>query len=322
MLNSPSTGAGTSLDVPNALGRLARYQRIAWTTPGEAGQTCHFLGSGTVAIGPRSAARPSESGCPTGQSHNSVPERPYGDVFRYGPRVELGHARVSTAKQDLDRQVDALLRAGIAPERIFLDKKSGATTDRPGLKAALEYARNGDVIVVHTLDRLGRTVRDTLNLIHELAEGGVGIRNLADPIKVDSSNPSDPMAQLAVLLLALFGQMERTYMLERAAHARAVATAKGRRIGRPVLVDPAKLAYAAHLRDTGHTVAEIITKTGIPRTSLYRHLPPRPPEQLTVAAPPVPAGNQPAGGPRPGRPVVGAVVHLVSRVGSDFAVVG
>lgn len=141
--------------------------------------------------------------------------------------------RVSTTKQDLDRQLDALHQAGIAPERVYLDRKSGATTDRPGLAAARAYARAGDVIVVHTLDRLGRTVRDTLNLIHDLAERGVGVRNLADPIKVDSANPSDPMAQLAVVLLALFGQMERTYALERAAHARAVATAKGRRAGRP-----------------------------------------------------------------------------------------
>ncbi|MGE9244430.1 recombinase family protein, partial [Escherichia coli] len=84
-------------------------------------------------------------------------------------------------------------------------------------------------------------VRDTLNLIHDLAERGVGVRNLADPIKVDSTNPSDPMAQLAVVLLALFGQMERTYTLERAAHARSVAAAKGRRIGRPTVVDPDKL---------------------------------------------------------------------------------
>ena len=160
------------------------------------------------------------------------------------------------------------------------------------MKAALEYARNGDVIVVHTLDRLGRTVRDTLHLIHELAERGVGIRNLADPIKVDSSNPSDPMAQLAVVLLALFAQLERTYMLERAAHARTVATTKGRRVGRPVLVDSAKIAYAAQLRDTGHTIAEIITNTGIPRTSLYRHAPPRPPEQLTAATPARPPDHQ------------------------------
>ncbi|MDQ6807721.1 MAG: recombinase family protein, partial [Actinomycetota bacterium] len=149
--------------------------------------------------------------------------------------------------------------------------------------AAIDYARDGDVIVVHTLDRLGRTVRDTLNLIHELSERGIGVRNLADPIKVDSSNPSDPMAQLAVVLLALFGQMERTYAIERAAHARAVATTKGRRIGRPVLVDAGRLEYAAHLRDSGHTIAEIVTKTGITRSSLYRHLPPRPAATLTAA---------------------------------------
>lgn len=196
--------------------------------------------------------------------------------------MELGYARVSTAKQDLDRQIDALREVGISADRIYVDKKSGATVNRPGLGAALDYARDGDVIVVHTLDRLGRTVRDTLNLIHDLAERGVGVRNLADPIKVDSSNPNDPMAQLAVVLLALFGQMERTYTLERAAHARAVATAKGRRVGRPSVVDPDKLAYAAHLRETGHTIAEIVTKSGIARTSLYRHLPPRPAESVTA----------------------------------------
>ncbi|MDP1848457.1 MAG: recombinase family protein [Solirubrobacteraceae bacterium] len=196
--------------------------------------------------------------------------------------MELGYARVSTVKQDLERQIDALTAAGVPADRIYLDKKSGATVDRPGLRALIDYAREGDVIVVHTLDRLGRTVRDTLNLIHELAERGVGLRNLADPIKVDSGNPDDPMAQLAVVLLALFGQMERTYAMERAAHARAVAAAKGRRIGRPVIVDADRLAYAAHLRDGGHTIAEIVAKTGIARSSLYRHLPPRAAPALTA----------------------------------------
>jgi DNA invertase Pin-like site-specific DNA recombinase len=202
--------------------------------------------------------------------------------------VDLGYARVSTVKQDLDRQIDALEQVGIPRDRIYVDKKSGATTDRPGLRDVIAYAREGDTIVVHTLDRLGRTVRDTLNLIHELAEKGIGVRNLADPIKVDSSNPDDPMAQLAVVLLALFGQMERTYTMERAAHARAVATAKGRRIGRPVVVDPSKLAWAAHLRDTGSTIAEIVEKTGIARTSLYRHLPPRPEPAATASGDPPP----------------------------------
>lgn len=205
-----------------------------------------------------------------------------GHGFRYGPWVEIGYARVSTSKQDLDRQVNALTAIGIPGDRIYLDKKSGATTNRPGLTAALDYARAGDVIVVHTLDRLGRTVRDTLNLIHGLHDRGIGVRNLADPIKVDSANPADPMSQLAVVLLALFGQMERTYAIERAAHARAVATAKGRRVGRPSVVDPSKLDYARHLRDTGHTISEIVDKTGIARSTLYRHLPPRPPEQITA----------------------------------------
>jgi len=202
--------------------------------------------------------------------------------------VDLGYARVSTAKQDLDRQIDALTGTGIPRKRIYLDKKSGATADRPGLRALVEYARDGDVIVVHTLDRLGRTVRDTLDLIHELTERGVGIRNLADPIRIDSTNPDDPMAQLAVVLLALFAQMERTYSTERAAHARAVATAKGRRVGRPTVVDSDKLAYAAHLRDTENTIAQIVEKTGITRSSLYRHLPPR-------SASPVTAAGGPAG---------------------------
>ena len=197
--------------------------------------------------------------------------------------MDLGYARVSTTKQDLDRQIDALTTAGIDPARIWVDKKSGATTDRPGLRAALEYARPGDVLVVHTLDRLGRTVRDTLNLIHSLTDRGVGLRNLADPIKVDTANPSDPMGQLAVVLLALFAQMERTYTVERAAHARAVATAKGKRVGRPTVVDPDKLAWAAHLRDAGTPIAEIVAKTGIARASLYRHLPPRPAAQHTAA---------------------------------------
>ncbi|MFW0774696.1 recombinase family protein [Arthrobacter sp. D5-1] len=187
--------------------------------------------------------------------------------------MEIGYARVSTAKQDLGRQLDALAVAGIT--KVFADKKSGATRDRPGLRGALDHARAGDVIVVHTLDRLGRTVRDTLNLMHELKGRGVGVRTLADPLPIDTSNPDSPMAQLAVVMLALFGEMERTYASERASHARAVATAHGRRTGRPSVVDPDKLEHAAMLREKGIPMREIVSKTGLARTTLYRHLPPR-----------------------------------------------
>ena len=87
--------------------------------------------------------------------------------------VELGYARVSTAKQDLDRQIEALVDAGVARERIYVDKKSGATVDRPGLHAVLEYAREGDAIVVHTLDRLGRTGTEQL-VVFPAAERHLG----------------------------------------------------------------------------------------------------------------------------------------------------
>ncbi|WP_251024230.1 recombinase family protein [Arthrobacter sp. ISL-65] len=185
--------------------------------------------------------------------------------------------------RDLYRQIDALRGEGIPSKRIYVDKKSGSTTNRPGLHEALDQDRDGDVVVVHTLDRLGRTVRDTLNLIHDLAARGVGVRNLADPIRVDSASPEDPMSQLAVVMLALFGQMERTYAIERAAHASAVAAAKGKRIGRPSVIDPAKLTYAVHLRDQENkSISQIVKATGITRSSLYRYLPPRPPETLTA----------------------------------------
>ena len=91
------------------------------------------------------------------------------------------------------------------------------------------------------------------------------------------------------MLLALFAQMERTYTLERAAHARSVAEAKGRRVGCPVTVDPGMLDYAVRLRAEGKIIPEIVKATKIPRTSLYRHLPPRPVEPVTVG------GDAPAG---------------------------
>jgi len=239
--------------------------------------------------------------------HNGVSRGSYAAEFSYGRRVELGYARVSTAKQDLDRQIDALTAVGIAPERIYLDNKSGAAVDRPGLRAVLGLARRGDVIVVRTLDRLGRTVRDTLHLIDELTERGVGVRNLADPIKVDSADPADPMGQLVVVLLALFAQMERTYTCERAAHARAVAAAHGRQVGRPSLLDPAVLAYAVHLRDAGHSMAQIVAKTGMTRSSLYRYLPPRQPVAVTTAQRVEGVTGAPPGTATAGAAVVGAL---------------
>ncbi|MGG7568729.1 recombinase family protein [Streptomyces sirii] len=141
--------------------------------------------------------------------------------------LDLGYARVSTTRQSLERQLDSLHGAGIPDQQIYVDKKSGATVDRPGLAGLLVYARPGDTVVVHTLDRLGRNLREVLNLVHDLNDQDIGVRSLADPLPINTAD--EGMARIAFLLLALFAEMERTFTAERAAHARAVAEAAGRR---------------------------------------------------------------------------------------------
>jgi DNA invertase Pin-like site-specific DNA recombinase len=186
--------------------------------------------------------------------------------------VELGYARVSTVRQNLERQLDALRSAEIPDDRIFTDKKSGATVHRDGLNALLRYARPGDVIVCYTLDRLGRNLREVLNLIHDLTEKGIGVRTIADPLPIDTSD--EGMGRIAVLLLGLFGEMERVFNAERVAHARSVAEANGRQVGRPRAHSPERIEYAGLLRREGASLGDIAKKTGIPKASLSRYLSP------------------------------------------------
>jgi len=184
--------------------------------------------------------------------------------------ILLGYARVSTLRQSLERQIDALGAAGITDERIFTDKKTGASVQRAGLAALLMYARAGDTVVVYTLDRLGRNLREVLNLVHELAERGIGVRSIADPLPINTTD--EGIGRIAFLLLALFAEMERTFAAERAAHARAVAEAAGRHVGRPIAHPPDKIEYARLLRGQGFSLGEIAAKTRIPKTSLHRYL--------------------------------------------------
>ncbi|MET9078213.1 recombinase family protein [Streptomyces sp. NPDC004232] len=192
------------------------------------------------------------------------------DNRRPAQGLALGYARVSTTKQSLERQLNSLGAVGIAEQQIYVDKKSGASVDRPGLADLLAYARPGDTVVVHTLDRLGRNLREVLNLVHDLSEKNIGVRSLADPLPINTAD--EGMGRIAFLLLALFAEMERTFTAERAAHARAVAEAAGRRIGRPVAHPADKIEYARLLKQQGSSLGEIAAKTGIPKTSLHRYL--------------------------------------------------
>ncbi|MGW2157117.1 recombinase family protein [Nonomuraea sp. NPDC001699] len=148
--------------------------------------------------------------------------------------MDFGYARVSTTAQDLTRQIDTLKAAGIPEELIWSDRRTGATMARDGVEDLLRRVppHAGHRITVVTLDRLGRNMRECLNLAHDLTERGIGLRTLEDQIPVDTSVPG-PAADMAIALLAMFAQMERIYMLERAASARAAKEARGLPTGRP-----------------------------------------------------------------------------------------
>lgn len=198
--------------------------------------------------------------------------------------MDIGYARVSTTHQDLTRQIDALAKFGIPEDHIYVDKRSGAASDREGWQGALAYARPGDRIVAYTLDRCGRSVLAVLGAVRDLRERGIGIKTLADPIPVDTSEDGGPMAELALILLTLFAQMELTYGRERAAHARRVAAEQGRQVGRPRRLTDEQVRYATHLRDAEHQpVPAIAARLGVGVATLYRYLPPRPVTAPTVS---------------------------------------
>jgi DNA invertase Pin-like site-specific DNA recombinase len=122
--------------------------------------------------------------------------------------------------------------------------------------------------VATNLDRIGRNLRECLNLVHELREQGVGIKTLRDPIPIDTSDDS-PLAQIAVAMLALFAEMERTFARERAAHARAVALNKGKLPGRPRKLNDHKLQAARASLDAGMHLDDLAEMLNIHRATLY-----------------------------------------------------
>jgi DNA invertase Pin-like site-specific DNA recombinase len=178
----------------------------------------------------------------------------------------IGYARVSTQDQNLDLQHDALARAGC--ERVFDDKASGARDDRPGLRDALSHCRQGDVLVVYKLDRLGRTMRGLVELVADLAQRKIEFRSLSDSI--DTTNT---MGRFTFHLLGAIAEMERDLIRERTNAGLAAARARGRKGGRKAVLTPKKLdAARALLQDRNRSVGEVAKQLGVGRTTLYRAL--------------------------------------------------
>jgi DNA invertase Pin-like site-specific DNA recombinase len=187
------------------------------------------------------------------------PGRQHGDA--------LGYARVSTAEQHLDLQVDALKAAGCY--RVWTDKASGASADRPQLGQVLDQLRPGDTLVVWRLDRLGRSLRHLVDTVAGLAELGIGFRSLQESIDTTTAG-----GKLIFHVFAALAEFERDLVQERTRAGLAAARARGRRGGRPAVMTPDKIRAAGELYATRqYTVAAIAKTLGVSRASIYRHLP-------------------------------------------------
>lgn len=176
----------------------------------------------------------------------------------------IGYVRVSAVDDEPGRQIAAL--DGAECTQIFRDHTTGPVEPRPALDQALAALSPGDTLVIWSLDRAARSIRDTLDLVGTLIERGVHLRVLASGI--DTSTPGD-----AYLVFTALSGMERDVIRERTAARLAEARARGRSGGRPPLLTADQIAKARELYARGGmTVAEIGNSLGVSRTTIYRAL--------------------------------------------------
>lgn len=187
---------------------------------------------------------------------------------RYGGEhpVLIGYARVSTQDQNLDLQSEALTKAGC--ERIFNDKISGSRTERPGLTKALEMLREGDTLVVWKLDRLGRSVKNLVDLVGELHQQGIQFKSLTDAI--DTGTPS---GRFFFHVMASLAEMERELTVERTRAGLEVARLLGRKGGRRRQMTESKIESAKKLLANGVPPRDVATNLGVSVPTLYRWIP-------------------------------------------------
>ena len=178
----------------------------------------------------------------------------------------LGYARVSTAEQTADLQLDALKAAGCY--RVFVDVASGALDERPELSKLLDQLRPADTLVVWKLDRLGRSLRHLIETVAELDRREVGFRSLQE--QIDTTSPG---GKLVFHLFGALAEFERDLIRQRTLAGLAAARARGRAGGRPPSMTPTKIVLARQMYDAReHSLAEIAQTLGVSRASIYRYL--------------------------------------------------
>lgn len=183
-----------------------------------------------------------------------------------GQRV--GYARVSTAGQDFSSQVQRLKASGCT--KIFSEKQSGTKTDREQLSAALEYVREGDILVCVKADRIARSTKDFLDIVERLDSKGVELLVLDQP---EMSTGKGATAKLLRAVLAAVSEFELSLIRDRMAEGRKRAKDKGRRFGRKPKLNTDTVALLKRLRkDEGLSLEAIAVRTGLSMSTVQRGL--------------------------------------------------
>ncbi len=183
----------------------------------------------------------------------------------------VGYARVSSTDQDNARQIASLNSYGIG--KLFEDKASGKDTQRPALTTALDYLREGDTFVVHSLDRLARNLVDLLNIVQGLTNKGVTVKFLKENLTF-TGNKEDHIATLTLSMLGAFAQFERSLIKERQLEGIAIAKEQGRFKGKPLRLSNEQSAklIAEDQKNQGKGRTALAAKYGMSRETLYRYL--------------------------------------------------
>lgn len=175
----------------------------------------------------------------------------------------VGYARVSATDQKLDRQVEALGDV----DKLFPEKVSGATRERPQLTAMIDWVREGDTVRVRSPDRLARSTRDLLAIIEELKDKGVQVEFVDNP----ALNTGSPQGTFMLTILAAVAELERATIRERQAEGIALAKAKGTYERAPKLSD-AQVGEARDRIAAGVPKAKVARELGVSRQTLYTAL--------------------------------------------------
>lgn len=181
--------------------------------------------------------------------------------------AKIGYIRVSTLDQSTERQLD-----GYQLDKIFEEKASAKDTKRPQLKACLDYIREGDTLVVHSIDRLARNLEDLQRLVRELTHKGVSIFFAKENLTFQAGD-SNPMQTLMFQMLGAFAQFERALIRERQREGITLAKKEGRQLGRAKTLSPEQEAEVkAKAARPGVNKQSLAKEYGISRPTLYRIL--------------------------------------------------